>query len=203
MATWRDWLVAQRAKSQMSAAVVPLVEAQPWGLQDEGARFGRPDGTFFNLVGVHVVAQREVREWNQPLLQEVGEGAVVLLRSSVDANYFLVVARQEPGNTTKPGHVLLGPPLQTSWSNLQQAHGGKRPPRAELLDGQEIAWTTLTIDGGRFIGKVNRYAVVEASPDSLTLADNEQWLTRAELREALREGEVNEHLALALTLAVL
>ncbi|MBI2551938.1 NDP-hexose 2,3-dehydratase family protein [Candidatus Uhrbacteria bacterium] len=203
MSNWQDWLAEQRAKSQMSATVVPLSEAQPWGLQDGGARFGRPDGGFFNLVGVHVVAQREVREWNQPLLQEVGEGAVVLFQSLFDLGYFLVAARQEPGNTTKPGHVLLGPPLQASWSNLQQAHGGKRPPRAELLDGKEIEWVRLTMDGGRFIGKENRYAVVRVSPHTFELADNEMWLKRDELDEALREGEVNEHLALVLLLAVL
>lgn len=203
MSTWKDWLAKQRANSQMSATVVPLSEAQPWGLQDEGVRYGRPDRTFFNLVGVHVVAQREVREWNQPLLQEVGEGVVVLLRSSSDADHFLVAARQEPGNTTKAGQVLLGPPFQTSRSNLEQAHGGKRPPRAELLEGQEIKWMELTMDGGRYIGKVNRYAVVEVDPDSLTIADNERWCSRAELRETLLAGDLNEHLALVLLLAVL
>lgn len=195
----------------MTATVVPLSEAQPWGLQEDGARFGRPDGSFFNLVGAHVVGEREVREWNQPLLQEVGEGVVALINSRVwvkefgverYCSRFLVAARQEPGNTTKPGNVLLGPSLQSSRSNLKQVHGGKHPPRAELLDEQDIKWVEMTMDGGRFIGKVNRYAVVEVKEiDSITLADNERWFTRDDLRDALFAGEVNEHLAIAFLLA--
>lgn len=209
---WKEWLAAQRAASQMTATVIPLSEAQPWGMQDNGARFGRPDGSFFNLVGAHVVAQREVREWNQPLLRETGEGIVVLVITKAAPALFLIAARQEPGNTTKPGNVLLGPTLQTSLSNLQQTHGGKRPPRAELLDGQEdIKWVEMTMDGGRFIGKVNRYAVVEVDEEriardgdgrEIARTGNERWFDPYELREALLAGDVNEHLAIALLVAL-
>ena len=203
--TWQEWLAEKRAMSQMTATVIPLSGVQPWGLQEDRKRFGRPDGGFFSLVGVHVVAQREVQDWKQPLLKETGEGAVVLICAWISEQpRYLLAARQEPGNTTKPGNVLLGPSLQTSWSNLQQTHGGKRPPRAELLDGHDVKWVTLAMDGGRFFGKVVRYATVEETrSERIVLVDNERWFTRDELREAYSAGELNEHLCQVLLGAVL
>lgn len=201
MGTWQEWLTEQRTKSTMTVSEVSLAGVSGWGMQGDGESFGRGDGRFFSLVGVRVeVPQgREVTAWAQPLIKEVGDGAVAVLKST-GADRYLIAAKKEPGNSTRPGCLLLSAPLSASRSNLEQAHGGKRPPRAEFTDGYE-GWVEIPQDGGRFFGKKNRYAVIEVDPASVTLRDDERWFTRDELREAVHAGELNEHLIQALALA--
>lgn len=198
-----EWLAAQRAASSMTATPIPLTQVHGWGMAAEA--FCRPDGAFFGIVGVRVSVpkegQREVPGWDQPMVKEDrGRGCVLLLKAAGEERY-LVAAKAEPGYAVA-GRVQLAPTLQASMSNLLAAHGGSRPPRAELLEGREPT-APIPQDGGRYWGKVNLYAVVEVDPATVAVAANERWCTRAELRAALRAGDVNEHLAQALLAAVL
>jgi hypothetical protein len=194
--TWREWLAERRAASSMSVEVVPLTDVPGWGLQDDGSCYRRPDRKFFEIVGMQISVprpeQREVVSWGQPAICEVGQGAVVLVETTLG---FLIQAKAEPGNDAK-GRVLLAPTLQASQSNLDGAHGGPRPPRADLLDNTFPAWTELRQDGGRFFNKVNCYAAifVVGVGNELQLREDERWFTPAELNEAVLAGEVNEHL---------
>ncbi|MFC1597922.1 NDP-hexose 2,3-dehydratase family protein [Patescibacteria group bacterium] len=196
MEYWKDWFTQQQGESTMNVEIIPVRDAEPWGLQEDGLRFGRPDGGFFNLVGLHVKVpkpgQREVPQWKQVILQETSVGAVVLIKAREQPLY-LLATKAEPGNTTLPGHVTLVAPLQASRSNLEQAHGGDRPPRAELM-GDKPQLVDGPRDGGRFIGKVNGYAMVEVEKDTIVLRPNERWFTPHELLEAWHAGVLNEHL---------
>lgn len=196
---WKEWFEQQVAASTMRVEQVALGEANGWGMQEGGARFGRPDGAFFSLVGAKVTTgrdEREVRTWSQPLLKETGVGVVVLAyRPTVfhGEPELLLRARVEPGNE-KPGRVLLGPTLQASESNLQQAHGGNAPPRAELFPrvSDESWWVELPMDGGRFLGKNNRGALLEVQ--DLVPDGAEFWFSRSDLKDAVLFGLLNEHL---------
>lgn len=163
---------------------------------------GKAEMIFFDIPGLRITANREIPSWNQVAIREQGQGALVLItkKGEGDETHFLIAAKPEPGNPTS-GFVVLTTPLQASASNLAAAHGGKRPPRAELLD-KGAAWTDLPQDGGRYIKKVNRFTVVEA-PTDLVAAANERWFTRAELKEAFLNGDLGEHLSQALLLATL
>lgn len=201
---WKQWFADQVAGSGMKVEEVPLVELAPdWAIQPSG-NFARPDGKFWALVGVRVTMlkdQREVTAWKQPLIKEVGEGAVVIIKARGEAK-FLLQAKLEPGNDAKNRHVMLNAPLSASLSNLQAAHGGKQPPRAELLDqGTQLVVTPQ--DGGKNIGKKNHYGWVEVDPAGVILAPNEWWFSIEEIREALREGLVAEHLCQALLMGFL
>ncbi len=195
---WADWLTEQRGRSTMQVDKTSLVSATDWGMQDQGARFGRHDGKFFNMVGVGVTtAVREVMGWNQPMLQEVGEGALALLRLR-DIGHYLIAARAEPGNSSD-GRVLLGPTLQASKSNLERAHGGSLPPRAEFVQAEGVRWVRMPKDGGRFFENHNYGSVIEV--DYLEPLSNERWFSRTELAEAISAGECNTHLRELLALA--
>lgn len=204
--SWREWLAAQRATSTMTAEIVPLAAVRGWGMAESGEAYCRSDGKFFRLVGARISVpkegQREVPNWDQPMLEETGgEGAVVLVKARGEER-FLIQAKAEPGNAT-PGCVLLAATIQASRANLERAHGGTRPPRAELLDGGLNLWLRLGQDGGRFFHKRNAFGIIEVDPRELTLNANERWCTRDELRSALLSGDLNEHLMLALFFAVL
>lgn len=202
MNMWQEWFAAQQAASKMTVERASLSDAKDWGLQGDGTHFGRHDGKFFEIVGVLVMVPdgREVSGWNQPLVWEVGEGALVLLKRAGEEEY-LVAAKPEPGNNSS-GRVLLAPPLQASKSNLGQAHGGKRPPRAELLDRPGVQWVVLHKDGGRYLDSSNHGAIVEVGDNEIQLNPNERWFTREELRQAFRAGACNAHLRELIGLAL-
>lgn len=198
---WDNWLKDQRAASTMAVDIVPLTDMlgaegeKDWGMVD--GNVGRHKRDFWRLAGAHVRAiAREVSGWFQPLIEVLGgPGAVVLVFDPTDGT-FLIQARQEPGFKTKEGFIALGPTLQASRANLDASHGGKRPPRAELLDGREIEWVKILQDGGIFSGKINDYAILRLSKQEVGMRNqNERWFKRSELKEAFFAGECGEHLA--------
>ncbi len=201
MKTWKQWIEERRAASNMSSAELPLHEAGPWMVicDEEGRplRVGRADGRFFSIVASLIAnAGREVQQWTQLFLKEAtkpGEEGVVVLVTDGAGNY-LIQAKADAGNDTE-GCILLAPTLQSSRSNLEQAHGGTKPPRAELLEGVKLSWTLLRADGARFWQKRNMFASVVIDPDRVELSANERWFSDEELSEALREGDVNELLS--------
>ncbi len=199
--TWQDWLAARRAASTMSVKPCRLIDTNGWDLLNKGERFGRPDSKFFNVIGVNVgEAGREVEGWGQGMAQEVAEGAVILV-TNLGSNAFLLATKAEPGNDV-PGCVLLGPTLAAGKSNLDQAHGGSRPPRAQLLDGRQVSWTSFRQDGGRFFRKTNQYAILAIDEAELgDLLPNERWFTDEEMKQAILAGDCSEHLLQCIALA--
>ncbi len=199
--SWQEWLVFRQAASMMTVARIPLTEVRGWGMQQAGD-FARPDGKFWALKGVQVsLAGREVSTWDQPLIEEYGQGVVVLVIDPTQ-DRFLLRAKAEPGNAAL-GCVALAPTIQCSQSNLTQVHGGKRPPRVELLDGKEIDWIRILQDGGKFYCKLNIYHILYLSHEEVgVLSVDERWFTRREIQEAFLAGVVNSHLAEVLGLLI-
>lgn len=195
----REWLAQIRATSTMEVVREDLDNLSPWGTQVvdlDGRRlatFGRDDGKFFRLAGFRVgkSTEREVPGWTQPLVEEVGQGFTILVHGE---NEFIVSARAEPGNE---GYVFLGPTLQASRGNYEQAHGGSAPPRAELYNDSRVVWSEQPQDGGRFYRKSVRIGILkltESELDRVGLLSNERMFTESELLEAIREGNCNSHL---------
>lgn len=211
MNEWQKWITGQReANEGMTVEKIPLSEVDdPWGMQSDGNYRREPEG-FFNIIGVKIQANREVPFWSQPVLEEIGKGVVVLVKSTTEEGIpiFLLTSKPEPGNPENKNFVLLKPTIQASESNMAQVHGGKRPPFAELLDkyGDSVIWIELPQDGGRSLGKVNNYAVMEITTEDakeIVLPPDARWFQIEEIGEALFNGDVNEHLSQALTLEMM
>lgn len=200
------WLETRRNASTMLVTASSLEGIAPWGYREnsEGSfEYSREDGKFFRLGGFLVKANREVPGWTQPMLEELtGPGVIVLV---TDGERFIVTAREEPGNSPNKKHMLLGPTLQASESNLQAAHGGKAPPRAELYSNEKVQWFVQPGDGGRYFNKTNRVGILQVEPQSFNgeLMPNETWASKQELIAAFSNGDVNPHLAECLAVALL
>lgn len=167
-----------------------LDELKRW--RYDGESYRRNDQRFFKLVGVEIEAHRagrEVSTWHQPLLKEDGEGVCLLACSE---RYVLLQAACEPGWDK----LLLRPTLTASRANLEQAHGGKKPPRAELFDlYDEAQCTSVVQDASRFLGKQNSYGLVDVERETMEpLGDYERWFSLEELKQAMRLGACNQHL---------
>jgi len=195
---WKKWIIEQIADSGMRVESIPLSKIKGWGMQDD-ENFGRPDKKFFSYIGVRITMskeQREVASWDQPITKEFGDGVVVVIVDEQDR--FLVQTKLEPGNNPQNGYVMLNAPLSASLSNLTTAHGGNRPPRAELLDEEGVELIKVPQDGGKYINKTNMYGFVKVECSSLKIGQNERWFTKNELREAFKEGFLSEHLIQAI-----
>lgn len=200
---WQIWYEEQIKKSQMDVKRIPLCDTEGWDMQADGD-FGRPDGAFFKFVGTHISVgdkQRELAAWDQPLVKEVGEGVVVVVKSK-GQDLFLVQAKLEPGNNPDNGYIMLNAPLSASKSNLEAKHGGKKPPRAELYN-DKTQLCPLPQDGGKYLQKTNHYGWVEVDLEDIEIGENERWFSRSELREALVAGYVAEHLSQAILVCIL
>ncbi len=203
--TWQQWLAYQRATSKIEIVPAPITRIAPWGIDPRGW-YGRPDDTFFRYVGVIVhTAGREVEGWGQPLIMELGEGAVMIVVGSDEE--VLLTFKAEPGNTDVQGMGYLAPTLQASWANMQKSHGGGSPTGAALAEDERVEWVRVAKDGGRFINSFNRLGVLhlsfEDNRDEISVASNQRWFTREELKEAMIAGACNAHLREALGLAFL
>lgn len=204
---WGIWLESQRETNKMIVEKIPLSEVgDPWGMQPDG-NYRQEPRAFFDIVGVNIQAKREVPFWSQPIIKELGKGIVVLVKSKNKEGdlIFLLTSKPEPGNPTDKNFVLLKPTIQASESNMARAHSGEKPPFAELLDkyGNSIIWIELPQDGGRSLGKVNKYAVMEITTEDakeIVLPPDARWFRLEEISEALFNGDVNEHLSQALAL---
>ena len=75
---------------------------------------------------------REVASWDQPIYTQPEGGILGLVaRETPDRGVeFLLYAKAEPGNI---GVLQLCPSVQSTWSNIRRAHGGKLPPMLEVL----------------------------------------------------------------------
>ncbi|MBI4779022.1 NDP-hexose 2,3-dehydratase family protein [Candidatus Falkowbacteria bacterium] len=192
---WKDFYQEQVEKSTMQVREVPVTNIRIWGIQPHG-NLARPDGMFFIIAGLTIFMgdpeQREVPNWDQPIIKEIGRGCVGLIKAKGE-DKFLVQFKAEPGNIT-PGKVLPNSPLSASESNLKAAHGGKRPPFAEYAENPEIQWYAIPQDGGKYLGKVNKYSIIEVDPAKIAVPGNCLWVTKQDCREMLGAGLIPEHL---------
>lgn len=165
-----DWYEKQQSACTMSVSDIPLIECRGWSLDKNTGWIGHSSGDFFVVQGVRVglSVNREVATgWDQPILTQVGfdGGLLGLLRVRISGvPHYLVEAKAEPGN---PDKVQISPTLQATFSNLRQAHGGKKPRFAEYFenagahDGEILFDQWMSEDGGRLHLKRNRGMLVE------------------------------------------
>ncbi len=200
---WKEKLAQKRSESKMVVDACGLDKiGGGWGMAADQSAYKRADGKFFHVEGAMIhSAGHEVAGWGQPLMREQGPGVLVLL---TDGDNFLATMRQEPGNPAAKQYILLGPPLQASLGNMQQAHGGKRPPRAEFYDNEYVVWVDAYKDGGRFIESMNRIGILRLSSLScFALLPDEIILSRSELKDAFFAGELNSHMREMMGMALL
>lgn len=197
------WFRAKAAESKIEVVKIPLTELAPeWEMLDDG-RFGRDDGLHYGLVGVQVRESGEIKR-KRPLVEEYGNGVVVVLKALGEELYLLAL-KAEDGNDPANGYLMFNATLSSSQSNLEAAHGGQRPARADLFDMAKQAGVLIAQpqDGGKYFMKVNYYGVLEVDPADFTPNPNERWCTREEIRTLSRAGLIAEHLSQALFIGII
>lgn len=197
-----SWIKGLQASSPAEVNPIDLnsVLDGDWFVKDNGD-ISHQSGGFFSIIGVNVVTdQRESgKGWKQPMVDQGTESSIAgfIVRIIDSEVYCLAEAKFEPGNY---GKVLISPSLQVTYSNLFQAHGGRKPKFCEFFDGtikdvnvHYSRW--MPEDGGRFYLKRIKYMLVEIMcEEDLEISDNYRWLKVKTLKRLLHiDNMVNPH----------
>ena len=194
-----SWYWAAVEATNMKCQLIPLSECRQWQLNHNGS-LCHASGGFYQVQGIRVqgTMEREVESgWDQPLLWQVGNdgGILGLLRQRHnDVPHYLVEAKEEPGNYNT---VQISTTLQATYSNLTQAHLGRKPHFADFFlepekSGAKIIFDQFTSeDGGRLLNKRNRSMLVEIDSNfDVTLpTDRFRWVTLRQLKKLIREHD--------------
>lgn len=192
------WFKDQQKKKSLSIEDIPIAECRGWSVDKETGWIRHESGEFFIVQGVRVSTSpdREVgtKGWDQPILMQVGYngGILGLLRKKIDEiPYYLVEAKAEPGN---PDGVQICPTLQATFSNLKQAHGGRKPKFAEYFEVTDVRASCYILfeqwmseDGGRLHLKRNKGMIVEVPQNhDIVIPDGFRWMTLYQIKELIK-----------------
>lgn len=198
----REWFNNQQRNCEASINVIPLNEVNNgWCIEHDTGNLVHDTGGFFSVIGVDVKTKsREVAGgWKQPIVDQGTKSSIIgVMKKKIDGVWhYLFEAKFEPGNY---GKILLSPTLQVTYSNLSQAHNGRKPRFSEYFDGTKndcdvIYDHWLPEDGGRFYLKRVKCMIVEISESELDLIpENFIWMTLYQIKEMLKEDNlVNPH----------
>ncbi|MFE9135510.1 NDP-hexose 2,3-dehydratase family protein [Streptomyces sp. NPDC007355] len=160
-------LTDTRARHHLVQERVPLDEALDagWQLTDQG--IARPDGRFFEVIGVDVQAERrEVGSWSQPLVAPRPGLSGLFVRHVDGVPHLLLHARVEAGTLNVAEYA---PSVQWTPDEGSGAGTGHRPPLLDRLlaapAGDVFYDTVHSEEGGRFHHALTRNLVVAAGAD--------------------------------------
>lgn len=143
-------------------------------------------GGFFDLAGV----QNERTGEQRLMIHQVQSALTALVRHRApDDTYFLVQARQEPGNLNG---VQLAPTIQSTPANYLAFHGGRASDYlAQVFSyapGMRIVSDSFQVDlGMRYQGKTKRAMIVDAD-EMLPTTDGFFWMPGTLLVELAGES---------------
>jgi len=200
-----DWYESVKDNCKMQIKEIKLDECRGWSLDSADGWIKHESGEFFMVQGLRITqtGSREVGTagWDQPILTQVGldGGLLGILRKRFDGvPYYLLEAKAEPGN---PDLVQISPTLQATFSNLKQAHKGRRPLFADLFENPEEVGAKVLFsqwmseDGGRLNKKRNRGILVEVDDDyEVNDIETFQWFGLWQIKQLIKTSSwVNPH----------
>jgi oxidase EvaA len=160
-----------------------------WRHDEQTGNIFHESGAFFSIEGAPTIATnlREAPSWDQPIYNQKEGGVLALIcKQEGDILLFLLYAKAEPGNL---GGLQLSPSAQCTWSNLRQAHKGKRPPLAEFLLGEVEAKVVYKAqhneEGGRFWRKSNSNQIYLVDVSETPINDDPEkffWATLSQIK---------------------
>ncbi|OQX29455.1 MAG: hypothetical protein B0D92_03670 [Spirochaeta sp. LUC14_002_19_P3] len=186
------WLNEMRARYWIKSLPQSLDALDGWTVEDNEIK-----SDFFSIMGVRVKANREVAEWDQPLMAQPENGLSVLVGKAIEGvPHFLFQAKCDAGGDPP---VHLAPTVSCSVPALRQRIG-EAPPFLDYVQSLPpeafIFNTALSEEGGRFQKCVNHYKILwmEDSNENFREKDvpeNYRWIPYETVFELIRHGCLN------------
>jgi dTDP-4-dehydro-6-deoxy-alpha-D-glucopyranose 2,3-dehydratase len=192
------WHEKHRSAIQFKAKLIGLDQVRDWSRDAQG-NLRHKSGQFFGIEGARVESgdMREVTSWDQPIYTQLDGGVLGMVAREIAERgvQFLLQAIPECGNI---GVLQLGPTIQSTWSNIRRAHGGRRPPMLEVIFAEAgvriIYRANHNEEGGRFWQKSNENVVAFLDDERVIETDMKMfyWASLSQIKElALMDNVLN------------
>ena len=192
------WVKARQKKVKTVSKLINLNQCKDWFL-DKNNNLYHKSTQFFKVRGVETkgAAGREVKSWTQPILTQKHGGVLAFIsrQSKKYGTQFLIDAKIEPGDDSI---LKISPSFQATQSNMNRAHGGKRPKFYDIViqnKGAELIYYTIhNEEGARFWKKSNWNVIVKLKNpnDKRIKGDNYRWVSFKQIKKlALKNRYVN------------
>jgi oxidase EvaA len=187
-----QWLDDMKAQNHFFQKRVGLSSLADWSLSSKGC-LSQKNGKFFKVVGIRVTSSaREVKTWDQPILDNIGTGIIGLLTKNVKGSpCFLMQAKAEVGNRNG---VQIGPTVQFTQENYLDNEQLKKPflydefhdPRKLIV----IKESRQSEEGARFYMEQHVHKILYLpDPVALDLPAEYRWFTYGQIRYFINLGE--------------
>jgi oxidase EvaA len=193
-----NWVKTRQKKIKTISKIINLNKCKGWHL-DKKNNLYHESRQFFKVKGVETKGAfgREVNSWTQPILTQKHGGVLAFIsrQTSKFGTQFLIDAKIEPGDDSI---IKISPSFQATQSNMNRAHGGKRPNFYDIVmqnKGAELIYYTIhNEEGARFWRKSNWNVIVRLKNpfDKRVNGSNYKWVSLKQLKKlALRNRCVN------------
>lgn len=188
-----SWITSLKSNYDLLTESIPLNSVSEWYRED--GKICRKDKKYFTVIGVNILIEnREVANWDQPMIKPAQEGLVAFIVRLINGVYhFLVQAKLEAGNFDI---LELAPTVQCLTGNYRTGHSDYSVPYIkDILDAPKdcvLMDTMQSEEGGRFFYEQNRNMIVEVNEQfPVVVPENYCWMT---LNQMLRFIEFNNYL---------
>mgnify|MGYP001211466640 FL=1 len=193
-----DWVKTRQKKVKSKSKIINLNKCKDWYL-DKNLNLQHKSGQFFKVKAVETkgAVGREVKSWTQPILTQKHGGVLAFISRQTKkfGTQFLIEARIEPGDDSI---LKISPSFQATQSNMNRAHGGKRPKFYDIVIQQKgaklIYYTVHNEEGARFWKKSNWNVIVNLNNpyDKRIKGGNYMWASLKQIKKlALKNRYVN------------
>jgi dTDP-4-dehydro-6-deoxy-alpha-D-glucopyranose 2,3-dehydratase len=193
-----NWVKTRQKKIKTISKIINLNKCKGWHLDNKNNLY-HESRQFFKVKGVETKGAfgREVNSWTQPILTQKHGGVLAFIsrQTSKFGTQFLIDAKIEPGDDSI---IKISPSFQATQSNMNRAHGGKRPNFYDIVmqnKGAELIYYTIhNEEGARFWRKSNWNVIVRLKNpfDKRVKGSNYKWVSLKQLKKlALRNRCVN------------
>lgn len=191
-----SWITRLKSMYELNVDRIPLIGLRDWAQREGSIRHACDK--YFSVIGVEVsIGNREVVQWDQPMIRPAQEGLIAFVVKMIDGvMHFLVQAKLEAGNFDV---IELAPTVQCLTGNYRVGPREYTVPYIDrVLDAEpsSILFDSYqSEEGGRFFKEQNRSMIVEVGEEFPIEVDPCYcWMT---LHQLLRLIEFNNFLNIA------
>ncbi len=187
----KGWIRQQNENVYVRVSKIPFSKLNNWYFSESSQNLMHVTGKFFSIDGIRVRTNRDVKEWEQPIINQPEIGYLGFITKEFHGVlHFLMQAKIEPGNVN---YVQLSPTLQATKSNYTQVHKGKQPDYLDYFiharKEQILVDQLQSEQGARFLRKRNRNIIIKIDED-IPLLDNFIWLTLGQIKLLMLEDNL-------------
>lgn len=175
-----NWFTSLKSSYKLNVETVDLFNLNDWVVGE--SEIYHKKQKYFRVFAANIsISNREVKKWQQPLIEPVDEGIIAFIIKKINGvMHFLVQAKLESGNFDV---LEMAPTVQCITDSYDVSE--ELPFLKYVLSAKEhqIKYDTYqSEEGGRFYCEENRNMIIWADDDFTdSLPENFMWLTLSQL----------------------